>query len=599
MLTVEQRLRKAIMVRDAYETFSPFLEDAMEVLGFSTTWMQQDIAEFMEEIGNSMVQAQRGEAKSTIACIYAVYRIVKNPQMRVLLISASTAKANENAQLIYGLITRWDMLDYLRPDRTAGDRAAVGSFDVHWSLKGINKSASCTCMGITSSLQGFRADLLVADDVETNRNSLTAAQREILLNLTKEFTSIVADSSGQVLYLGTPQTKDSIYNTLPLRGFRVRIWPGRFPQDEDTLKYGDLLAPSIVERMQILGSRCLTGGGLSGKRGWPTDPDRMPEHELQAKELDQGPETFELQFMLNTNLSDAMRQQLRLRDLVFLDCSSTRAPEQVEWSPSPSLKVLVPEGFPIQSPDFFYTAAQSSTFADIQNITMFLDPAGTGGDELAYAIGGVVPPYLHCTAVGGLQGGVSEDNLAKLVDLVHEYKVTTLLVEKNMGHGTVLYVIQNYFNSIVDGKPRVQGCALIEKYSTKQKEVRIIEALRPVMQRHRLVMHLNTIQTDWQSIQQYPLHSRAVRSCFMQMQDITTDRGCLSKDDRIDSLAGLVEHLGTFLLQDEETASEQRSKAAANEFIQNPMGRQDLQSNAASGLQRRSKRHHYLERRRR
>lgn len=596
-MQIEQRLRTAIAVRDAYPEFLPFLEDAMQVLGFSTTWMQRDIALFMQEIQHGMVQAQRGEAKSTIACIKAVWELVQNPQARILLISASTAKANENAQLIHGLIMRWDILAYLRPDRTAGDRAAVGSFDVHWSLKGINKSASCTCMGITSSLQGYRADLLIADDVETNRNSLTAAQREILLNLTKEFSSIVADAAGRILYLGTPQTKDSIYNTLPLRGFTVRIWPGRFPQETDIAKYGELLAPSIVERMRLLGDRCLTGGGLDGKRGWPTDPERMSEQELQNKELDQGPETFELQFMLNTNLADAMRQQLRLRDLIVLDCSSSRAPEQVEWGPCPQLKVEVPEGYPIASPDFYYAAGQSSQYTDIQNITMALDPAGTGGDEVAYAIGGVVAPYLHATAIGGLQGGVSKENLEKIVQLVKEYGVRTVLVEKNMGHGTVLFIIQNYFNEIVDGKPRVSGVALVEKYSTKQKELRIIEALRPPMQRHRLVLHRNAIEQDWKDLQPYALHNRNIRSCFTQMQDITTDRGCLSKDDRLDALAMLVEHLGGFLVQDEELASRKRQEAQAREFVENPMGRDDYNATARRG-QRRAAQHYALLRRR-
>lgn len=598
-MQLEQRLRKAVMVRDAYPDFAPFLEDAMKELGFSTTWMQKDIAEFMDTDEYCMVQAQRGEAKSTIACIRALHRIVRNPQTRVLLISGSGAKAIENAQLIYGLLMRWPLLDYLRPERSAGDRDAVGSFDVHWSLKGIDKSASCTCLGITSSLQGYRADLLIADDIETNRNSLTAVQRETLLTLSKEFTSIVADSSGQILYLGTPQTKDSIYNTLPLRGFNVRIWPGRFPQASDMAKYGSLLAPSIAERMELLGDRCLTGGGLSGTRGWPTDPERMPEHELQAKELDQGPETFELQFMLNTNLSDALRQQLRIRDLIILDSAHDRAPETVEWSPSPQLQVAVPEGYPIKSPDFYYAAGQSNQFTPIQNITMALDPAGSGGDELAYAIGGVVAPFIHVTAVGGLQGGVSEDNLAELVRLVHQYDVKTVKIEKNMGHGTVLYIIQNYFNTIVDGRPRVQGVALVEQYSTKQKELRIIESIRPPLQRHRLVMHRNCIEQDWADLQQYPLHARNVRSVFTQLQDITTDRGCLSKDDRLDALAMLVEHLGGFLVLDEEAAARKRQQERSQEFVDNPMGRVGVQPERTRAQHRRPTRHNALERRRR
>ncbi len=163
-MDARRRIEKALLVREMYPDFVPFLQDAMRELGFDTTWMQEDIAEFMQEPGNLCVEAQRGEAKSTIACIRAVHKLVLNPATRVLLVSGSGGKAIENAHLIYGLIMRWDLLDYLRPDRGAGDRDAVGSFDVHWSLKGVDKSASVTCLGITSSLQGFRADLLIADD---------------------------------------------------------------------------------------------------------------------------------------------------------------------------------------------------------------------------------------------------------------------------------------------------------------------------------------------------------------------------------------------------------------------------------------------------
>src|SRR5699024_3045273 len=103
------------------------------------------------------------------------------------------------------------------------------AFDVHYALKGIDKSPSIACLGVTASLQGYRADLLIPDDVESTKNGLTATQRANLLRLTQEFAAITADSAARIVYLGTPQTKDSIYNTLTQRGYTVRVWPGRFP----------------------------------------------------------------------------------------------------------------------------------------------------------------------------------------------------------------------------------------------------------------------------------------------------------------------------------------------------------------------------------
>lgn len=230
-MDVQRRHAVARLIADEYEEFEDFAEDAMEFLGFGMTAIQRDIAKFMQNGARlRMVMAQRGEAKSTLAAIYAVWRIIQHPPTIVLIVSGGEKQASEVATLVIRMITTWDMLDYLRPDKSAGDRSSVEAFDVHWALKGINKSPSVACVGVTANLPGKRADLLISDDVETNKNGLTVTQRELLRHLTKEFSSICI--SGDILYLGTPQSKDSIYNTLPARGYEVRIWPGRYPSQE-------------------------------------------------------------------------------------------------------------------------------------------------------------------------------------------------------------------------------------------------------------------------------------------------------------------------------------------------------------------------------
>lgn len=164
-MDAKERLLQAQIVRGAFPEFVDFAEAAMQHLGFSLTWMQRDIAEFMQ-YGPLylMVEAQRGEAKSTIACLFGIWSIVQDPTSRILLVSGSQDKAEENGKLMHGLVHNWPMLQYLAPDKYAGDRTSIVSFDVHWALKGIDKSASVTCLGITSSLQGYRADVLIPDD---------------------------------------------------------------------------------------------------------------------------------------------------------------------------------------------------------------------------------------------------------------------------------------------------------------------------------------------------------------------------------------------------------------------------------------------------
>lgn len=568
-MDIRERFNRAQVVREAFPEFVDFAHAAMDHLGFELTWMQADMAEYMQHGPlYSMVQAQRGEAKSTIACLRGVWEIIQNPSARVLLISGSSDKAEENGKLMHGLITNWPMLEYLAPDKYAGDRTSVVSFDVHWSLKGVDKSASVTCLGITSSLQGYRADLLIPDDIETTKNGLSATQRGQLEHLSKEFSSICADPGSRIIYLGTPQTKDSIYNNLPNRGFDVRIWPGRFPTEEQESKYGTHLAPSILERMAILGERCRTGGGLDGSMGWPTDPQRFDEQALQKKELDQGPEGFELQFMLNTTLSDAARQQLKLRDLIVLDAAHDAVPEQVYWQADQRLKLPLGADFPVLDAELYLSAGSNGAFSPLSAVTMYIDPAGNGGDEIAFAIGGCVGPFIHLLGWGGYRGGFEEDNLQKLAELVTQFGVTNVLVEKNMGAGAVTVIIQNYFLNVA----QLKGVAIGEVSVHGQKERRIIDTLRPVMQRHRLVVHRSAIEMDLDLIRVYPFDKRKLRSGFYQMQNITTDRGSLDKDDRIDALEGLVRHLVGFLAIDEEKEAENRAKQKVEEFINDPMG---------------------------
>ena len=576
-MTPHERLTAAAETAAMYPRFRDFCLDAMLFLGFTMTWMQLDIADYMQDGSNrDMVAAQRGEAKSTIACLYAIWCLIQMPSSRVMLISGSGDKAEENGQLITKMIMHWDLLSYLRPEAKYGDRTSVTSFDVNWALKGVEKSASINCMGITAALQGYRADLLIPDDIETTKNGLTATERAKLIRQSQEFTSIC--THGKILYLGTPQSRESIYNGLPARGFNMRIWPGRFPSLDEQERYGEYLAPTLVERILALeaqGMMCRTGKGLDGTRGWSADPQRYDEGTLIEKELDQGPEGFQLQYMLDTSLADEIRMQLKLKDLIVGEFTHERVPEQISWAADERFKLrFEAHKFAILKPDLYLPASMDGGWQPLQQMTMFVDPAGNGGDELSYAVGGVLGPYIHVVSIGGWKGGFAEDNLEKCVCLAEELGVKIIYVEKNMGAGAVGQLFRNWMNKIDEktGKKRCTGIGVEDRQKNGQKEKRIVDTLRPVMQRHRLIFHRRALDDDFKLLAQYPTDQRNIRSVFHQIHNITTDRGSLQKDDRIDALEGLVRELTPALLRDDEAATRSREKSALMEFLTNPMG---------------------------
>lgn len=565
-MDIKLRFECAREVKEHYEDFRDFAADGMAFLGFQLTWMQADIADYMANGPRlRMVMAQRGEAKSTLAALYAVWRLVHTPSTRVLIVSGGESQASEVAALIIRIIMHWDILEYLRPDTSAGDRASMMAFDVHHALKGIDKSPSVACVGIGANLPGKRADLLIPDDVETTKNGMTATQREQLRHLTTEFTSIC--THGDVLYLGTPQTKDSVYNTLPGRGFSIRIWPGRYPTAEEIEKYGDRLAPSIVERIRQDPS-LQTGGGIDGTRGKPADPDRYTEEELIEKELDKGPENFSLQHMLDTSLVDEARQQLRLSDFLVANFDPDLVPEVLAYQAVDRQLVQLPVNFPVPLTRMYHPVTSPDVrLVRIGQRMMFIDPAGGGSDEIGYATSGTVGPYIHVLDVGGLKGGLTDENAQRICDIIKRDGVSFVRVESNMGHGLFEKTLYAELCKRGLGHVGVQG-----EYSTGQKERRIIDSLVSAAQRHRIILHKQVFESDIEYGKQHAHDKRNNYSLFYQISSITTERNSLVQDDRVEALAGAVRHWKEVLLLDEHKAAEARRQSEAREFMANPLG---------------------------
>lgn len=562
------RWKRLELVQKHYEEFIPFLQDMMEELGFSTDEIQEDIAGYLEHGPQYlMIQAQRGQAKTTITAIFAVWCLIHNPQYRVLIFSAGDRQASEISTLIVRLITSVDILEPLTPDRQAGDRTSVDAFDVHHSLKGVDKSPSVACMGITSNLQGARADILIADDVESGKNSRTAIQREQLLHITRDFTSI--NSTGRIIYLGTPQSIESIYNTLPGRGFEVRIWPGRYPSAAQLEHYQGMLAPLIAQRLRenaALG----TGHGLDGEQGAATSPKIVPEGALVAKELDQGSAYFQLQHMLLTALSDSQRYPLKPENLVVMRLQGDRAPMEVIRSFGQTKAYSVGTKVYKLSPAMDTVSAGVGT---LQSKVLYIDPAGGGvnGDETGWAVGGLLNSNVFVQGIGGVPGGYDPPQLQAIADLVIKYRPTVLKIEKNMGFGAFKAVLTPVVRAACE-HAGVPLPGIVDDYVTGQKEARIIATLEPVMGRGALVLDESIIENEAATLERYSLALRHSYSFFHQLARLTRERGALTHDDRIDALEGLVRHYSEALAVDQAKAiraAEAREHAA---MMKNPLG---------------------------
>ena len=551
------------VVQQHYASFIPFLEDVMDELGFSTTDLQRDIAGFVAYGPQYlMVQAQRGQAKTTICAAYAVWSLIQDPTERVLIISAGGTQAVEISTLIVRIIMTMDVLSCLQPDKLAGDRTSVEAFDVHHSLKGLDKSPSVACVGIDSNLQGKRAGLLIPDDVESGKNSATPVQRAKLLHITKDFTSI--NSKGRIIWLGTPQTMESIYNSLPSRGVTIRVWPGRFPTLEQSERYGNTLAPYVTQRLAkdpTLGS----GGGMLGDQGQPTDPQLLDEEGLQKKELDQGTAYFQLQHMLSTAMMDSLRFPLKTERLVVMQPSGSRYPLTVVRGLDQSkLRDFAIEGFQFRMAEPHELSSETAT---LQSIWAYIDPAGGGAnaDETAYAIGGFLNGNIYLLSCGGIPGGYGEDVLKDLARRIAKFKPHGVTIEKNMGYGAFAAVFSPILRQAI-------ACQIEEDLVTGQKETRLINTLEPIMGRGSLIVSEAVLDEDAECCQRYAPANRLSYSLFFQLARVSPIRGSLIHDDRADALEGLCRHFTKAVALDQESALKAAKERAWQEAIKDPCG---------------------------
>lgn len=553
------------LLREAYPTFAPFLYDVMtSLLGFDCSDIQMDIADYLEHGPlYRMIQAQRGQAKTTITAAYGVWRLIHNPRSRILIVSAGGDMAAEIANWVIQIITGMPILECLRPDKAAGDRASISAFDIHHELKGPEKSPSISCVGITSNLQGKRADILIADDIESSKNSQTELMRERLQHLTKDFTSI--NSKGDIIYLGTPQSIDSVYNGLHSRGFDIRIWPGRYPTRKEQENYGSNLAPLIAAKMEA-DPTLRSGGGPTGTRGKAVDPLLLPEDILVAKEIDQGAAYFQLQHMLDTRLSDADRFPLKSSSLVFMNVNLKSTPIEINLLSSAATLVHTVSDFPTAE-KYYRAASFGAEFGAFLGTHMYVDPAGGGqnGDETAYVVTRFSAGYIYVVAVGGVPGGLSTESMDALTAIASEWKIDQVDIEENYGSGALRHVWTPILN-------KAHTCHIEPVWESGQKELRIIDTLEPVIGSQRLIFDEALLLKDWTDCQAYPLGKRASYSLFYQISRITRDRDSLRHDDRLDALAGSVRHWLPNLRVDNVRAANKAKTANWRKLMSDPLG---------------------------
>jgi hypothetical protein len=538
------------------DDFKLFLQALWEQLDLpSPTRAQYAIADYLQHGPKRLqIQAFRGVGKSWITGAFVLWTLFNDPEKKIMIISASKERADNMSIFLQKLIIETPWLKHLQP-KSDDSRWSRISFDV---LCSPHQAPSVKSVGITGQLTGSRADLMILDDIEVPGNSMTELMREKLLQLCTEAESILTPKAdSRICYLGTPQTVFTVYRKLAERNYRPFVWPSRYPRKGKLGQYEGLLAPQIQEDID------------TGVDDWQvTDPDRFTNDDLIEREAAMGRSNYMLQFQLDTSLSDAEKFPLKMADLVVTSVNPKSGPDQIIWCSDPKnvIKDLPTVGLP---GDYFYSPMQlQGEWTPYTETICSVDPSGRGTDETAAAFISQKNGYLFLHEMRAYRDGYSDTTLLNILRGCRKYNVTKLVIETNFGDGIVGELFKKHLQ--MTG----QHIDVEEVRANVRKEDRIIDALEPVMNQHRLIVDRGLVEWDYASNKDEAPELRLMYMLFYQMSRMCREKGAVKHDDRLDCLAQGVKYFTDAMSISAHEAIKSRKteewQSMLAEFIDNP-----------------------------
>ena len=486
------------------------------------TRVQYEIARYVSDSSNPhrLVWAMRGISKSLQSQLYDSWRFLNNADEHILVVSAGSGRAVNFTQFVKKLMHLLPILKPMYP-RSNKERTSTQAFDVAGSTA--SDSPSMYAVGVGNQITGMRSTLLTIDDVETHLTVQSLALTERVEHSINEAHNLLMSGYDESITLATPHSQNSLYLDWMDKGTHAFIVPARYPAD--TSIYMGFLAPFIVEALKKNPS--LVGQAID---------ERLDEKFLRAKEMKIGKSNFKLQYMCDVSEADDMRHPLKLSDFIVDDISDEDAPLKVGYSSMPdNILHIKHNGF--KSDRLYSPLYSSGDRKNYEHKILSIDPSGRGKDETGIAIIYSLNTRFYIKKATSIEGGYDSGAMENIANLCNVHGIQTVVVESNYGDGSFTKILEPYLKTLA---PKT---AIDEIRVSGQKEIRIIEALEPLLNQHRLIIDKDTLTKDKQSLTKFSL--------TYQLSHLTKERQSISHDDRLDSLSNGIIYLMEDMMTDE------------------------------------------------
>jgi hypothetical protein len=452
-------------------SFALFLNLWNQEQGYKTPEIHYMMAGWLEDSwrrGDTrlLLMAFRACGKSSLIGLFAAWLLWRDPDLRILVLAADQTLAGKMVRAIRKIIEKHPLTKSLRPYRP--DQWASDRFTIRRPRE--LRDPSVMAAGVTANITGCRADVIIYDDVEVPNTSDTHDKREALRERLQE-SNFILTPGGTQLYIGTPHHYFSIYADIP----REEIG-----EDEIFLEGFSRFEQKILDK--------------DGNSVWP---EQFSNEDIAQLKRQSGPNKFASQMMLQpVNIMDG-RLDHNLLNFYEDDLSYSEAQRQAQ------LHLMD---------------------AKIISCAAWWDPAfGSGhGDDSVLAVVFTDEKghhYLHHIEYIKVEASEGEDEATlqcrAVIEIIDQFYIPSITIE---GNG-----IGKFLPSILRrelAKKKI-ACAVVEKHSTQNKALRILEGFDAVLAARALSVHENIKQTPF----------------LMEMMEWQPDKKS-GRDDGLDAVAG-------------------------------------------------------------
>lgn len=428
--------------------FFEFVYLWFKLQGLSLPRHQRRIARWLSELWlkegdrQALLMAFRNSGKSTVVGLFCCWILYRNPAARILVMAADHALAKKMVRNVKRIIEQHPLTGRLKPKRL--DQWASDQFTVNRDAE--LRDPSMLAKGLGANITGLRADIIICDDVEVPKNCDTPLKRQDMREKLNELDYILTPG-GMQLYIGTPHTYYTIYQTVP---------DAAKPETEPfLLNFSKLMIP-ILDK--------------DGKSAWP---ERFSEAKIASVRRRSGENKF---------LSQMMLKPVNLRDSVLVPECLQPYEEELSLSFANGREILKIGEVRMLSASAWWDPSFAARSGDNSVIAcVFVDENGKY--------------WLHDLEYIRIEAG-NDDNVAsmqceKVADFILRNHLPSLHVEVN-GIGRFLPGILKQAL-----RQKLLSCAVLENFSSANKAQRILEAFEVLLAEKALHAHRRIWKTGF------------------------------------------------------------------------------------------------------